>query len=115
MYNREEDAILEFELFLVSLDQGDDIKIEDFLQFVAAVDRVPITGFSKPIEIFFVDQTIFPKTSTCGLALTLPIHVTQEMLNFAVKHLVTVEGTVLECKRKNTWQFGSSNNFLVMF
>ena len=64
MYNREEDAILVFELFLVFLDQGNDIKIKDFLQFVAAVDRIPITGFWKPIEIFFVDQTIFPTTST---------------------------------------------------
>ena len=39
MYNREEDAVLEFELFLVSLDQSNDIKIKDFLQFVAAVVR----------------------------------------------------------------------------
>ena len=84
MHNYEEDAILEFELFLVSLEQGNDIKIKDFLQFVAAVDRIPITGFYKPIEIFFVDLTIFPKTSTCGLTLTVPIHVTQEMVNFAV-------------------------------
>ena len=75
MYNREEDANLEFELFLFSLDQGNDIKIKDFRQFVAAVDRIPITDFLKPIEIFFVDQTILPKTSTCGLTLTLPIHV----------------------------------------
>ena len=85
MYNREEDGILEFELFLVSPDQGNDIKIKDFLQFVAAVGRILITGFSKPIETFFVDEIIFPKTCTCGLTLTLPIHVTQEMLNFAVR------------------------------
>ena len=85
MYNLEEDAILKFELFLVSLDQGNDIKIKDFLQFVVAVDRIPISDFSKPIEIFFADQKIFPKTSTCGLTLTLPIHITQEMLNFAVR------------------------------
>ena len=69
MYNREEDAVLEFELFLVSQNESNDIKIKGFLQFVAAVDRIPITGFSKPIKIFFVDQTIFPKTSTCGLTL----------------------------------------------
>ena len=75
MHNYEEDAILEFELFLFSLDQGNDIKIKDFRQFVAAVDRNPITDFLKPIEIFFVDQTILPKTSICGLTLTLPIHV----------------------------------------
>ena len=80
MHNYEEDAILEFELFLVSLEQGNDIKIKDFLQFVAAVDRIPITGFYKLIEIFFVDLT----DSTCGLTLTVPIHVTQEMVNFAV-------------------------------
>ena len=85
MYNLEEDAILKFELFLVFLDQGNDIKIKDFLQFVVAVDRIPISDFSKPIEIFFADQKIFPKTSTCGLTLTLPIHITQEMLNFAVR------------------------------
>ena len=85
MYNRKEDAILDFELFLVSLDQGNDIKIKDFLQFPAAVDRIPITSLSKPIEIFFVDQTIFPQTSTSGLTLMLPIHVTQEILNFSVR------------------------------
>ena len=86
IHDREEDAILEFELFLVSLEnKNNNLKVKDFLQFVAAVDRVPITGFTKPIEVYFVDEDIFPKVSTCGLTLTLPLNITCDMLSFAVK------------------------------
>ena len=86
IHDRGEDAILEFELFVVSLEnKNNNLKVKDFLQFVAAVDRVPITGFTKPIEVYFVDEDIFPKVSTCGLTLTLPWNVTCDMLSFAVK------------------------------
>ena len=82
IHDREEDAILEFELFLVSLKMKE---VKDFLQFVAAVNRVPVTGFTKPIEVYFIDEHIFPKVSTCGLTMTLPFNITCDMLSFAVK------------------------------
>ena len=84
-YEKEEDAISEVELFFMELEnEQSPLKIKDFLQFCAAVDRIPLLGFSKDIEIFFVNQNIFPKVSTCGLTLTLPLTVDRSMLQFAV-------------------------------
>ena len=49
--------MLEVELFLVSLENSEStIKVGDFLQFCAAVDRIPMLGFAKPIEVFFTDR-----------------------------------------------------------
>lgn len=62
IHDREEDAILEFELSSLE-NKNNNLKVKDFHQFVAAVDRVPITGFTKPIEAYFVDEDIFPKVS----------------------------------------------------
>ena len=59
MYNHEEDTILKFELFLVPLDQGNNIKIKDFLHFVAAVDKIPITG--KTIRDILCRSNNFPQ------------------------------------------------------
>ena len=85
-FEREEDAILEVELFLVSLENSEStIKVSDFFQFCAMVDRIPILGFTKPIEVFFTDRKMYPKSSTCGLTLTLQCNVTQEMLQTAIK------------------------------
>ena len=86
IHDREEDAILEFELFLVSLEKKDNnLEVKDFLQFFAAVDRVPVTRYTKPIEVCFVDEYIFPKVSTCGVTMTLPSNITCDMFIFAVK------------------------------
>ena len=49
----EEDAILEVELFLVSLENSESAIKVGFLQFCAVVDRIPILGFTKSIEVFF--------------------------------------------------------------
>ena len=46
---------------------------------------LPVTGFTKPIEVYFIDEHIFPKVSTCGLTLTLPLNITCDILSFAVK------------------------------
>ena len=81
-----ENAILEVELFLVSLENSEStIKVGDFLQFCAAVDRIPISEFIKPIEVFFTDKKMYPKSFTCGLMLTLPYNVIQEMLQTSIK------------------------------
>ena len=86
LYNQEEDAIEVFKLFLLSLEEPTSyLKVKDFLQFAAAVDQIPISGFVKDIEVFFVDGKILPSASTCQLTLSLPIGVTQEMLAFAVR------------------------------
>ena len=85
-FEREEDAILEVELFLVSLENSEStIKVSGFFQFCAVVDHIPILGFTKPIEVFFTDRKMYPKSSTCGLMLTLQYNVTQEMLQTAIK------------------------------
>ena len=77
IHDHEEDAISEFEFFLVSLEEkNNNFKVKDFLQFVAAVDRVPVTGFTKPIQVYFVGEHIFPKVSTCGVTLALPLNIT---------------------------------------
>ena len=85
IHDRKEDAILESELYLVSFDRKNNLKVKDFLQFFAAVGRVPVTGFTKPIEVYFADEHIFPEVSTCGLTLTLPLNITCDMLSLAVK------------------------------
>ena len=86
LYNQEENAIEVFKLFLLSLEQSTSaLKVKDFLQFVAAIDQIPVSGFVKGIEVFFVNEKILPSASTCRLTLTLPIEVTQEMLEFAVR------------------------------
>ena len=64
-FEREEDAILDVELFLVSLENSEStIKAGDFLQFCVAVDHITILGFTKPIEVFFTDRKMYPKSST---------------------------------------------------
>ena len=85
-FGREEDAIPEVELFLVSLENSESaIKVRDYLQFCVALDRIPILGFTKPIEVFLTDRKMYPKSSPCGLTLTLPYNVTQKMLQTAIK------------------------------
>ena len=74
----------EFELFLFQLDTNRENAtsptLSEFLKFAAAVDRVPINGLGKVIEIFFVHQNRMPTASTCGLYMTVPVNVTVSML-----------------------------------
>ena len=71
-YEIEEDALIEFELFLLSMESPNShVKVKDFLQFCTAMDRIPVMGFTKSIEVFFTHDNKYPKASTCGLTLTL--------------------------------------------
>lgn len=91
-YMRSEDAMIQFELFLVSLEQKEDnLELSDFLQFVAGVDRIPICGLPKNIEVFFVEDNKLPRVSTCGLLLMIPKTVTKEMLQLCIKESVGFE------------------------
>ena len=67
--------------FKFPLKKDNDHKIKDFLKFVAAVDWVPITGFSKPNKVYFADKHIF-KVSPWGLTIILPLNIIFDMLNF---------------------------------
>ena len=74
LYQYEEEAILEFEMFLLNLSNNESgVDLTDFLEFVAATDRIPIQGFGKPTEIFFVDTDRYSTASTCGLYMTVPL------------------------------------------
>ena len=57
-----------------------------FLQFCTPMDRIPVMGFTKPIEVFFTHENKYPKASTCGLTLTLPYNVSTDMLIYSVKN-----------------------------
>ena len=86
-YEKEEDALIEFELFLLSMESpNSDVTVKDFLQFCTAMDRIPVMGFTKPIEVFFTHENKYPKASTCGLTLTLPYNVSTDMLIYSVKN-----------------------------
>ena len=50
------------------------------------MDRIPVMGFTKPIEVFFTHENKYPKASTCGLTLTLPYNVSTDMLIYSVKN-----------------------------
>ena len=61
-----------------------ELSVKDFLAFCTSCDRIPILGFYKSIDIHFTRENVFPKASTCGLILTLPLHVTAKMLSFCI-------------------------------
>ena len=87
LYQHEEEAILAFEMFLLNLSNNESgVDLTDFLKFVAATDRIPIQGFGKPIEIFFVDTDRYPTASTCGLYMTVPLKVSVEKLLRSLKN-----------------------------
>ena len=46
-----------FFLNLINNETG--VDLNDFFKFVAATDRIPMQGFGKPIETFFVDTDSF--------------------------------------------------------
>ena len=51
-FEREEDAKLEVDSFLVSQENSESsIKVGVFLKYCTAVDCIPILGFTKPIEV----------------------------------------------------------------
>ena len=86
LYQHEEEAILEFEMFLLNLSNNESsVDLTDFLKFFVATDRIPIQGFGKPIEIFFVDTDRYPTASTCGLYMTVPLKVFVEKLLRSLK------------------------------
>ena len=58
--------------------------LTDFLRFVAGVDRVPLQGLWKNIDIYFEDSDKLPTASTCGLFMTVPYNITVEKLNFCI-------------------------------
>ena len=95
-----DNTIIEFELYLMSLEHSENgvflvfngvflvfngVFLKDFLRFVTATDRIPVLGFDKKIEVFLTDENLLPSSSTCGLILYLPQNVTKNMLETALK------------------------------
>ena len=79
-------AIIEFELYLMSLEHGENgVLLKDFLRFVTGTDRIPALGFDKKIEVLLTDENLLPRSSTCGLILCLPQNVSKNMLETALK------------------------------
>ena len=86
LYQHEEEAILEFEMFLLNLSNNESgVDLTDFLKFVAATNRIPIQRFGRPIEIFFVDTDRYQTASSCGLYVTVPLKVSVEKLLRSLK------------------------------
>ena len=82
----QENAIIEFEQYLMSLEHGQNgVLLKDFLRFVTATDRIPLLGFDKKIKVFLNDENLLPRSSTCGLMLYLPQNVTKNMFETALK------------------------------
>ena len=83
-----ENAIFEVELFLANLSNGmySDITLKDFLIFSCGLDRIPVFGLPKKIEIFFVNDTKLPRASTCGLFLQIPVTISHEKIAYAVRN-----------------------------
>ena len=81
---QEDQAVNEFELFLIQMDTKELPSLSDFLGFVVGVDRVPLQGFGKNIDIYFEDSDNLRTASTCGLFMTVPYNITAEKLNFCV-------------------------------
>ena len=87
-YESIQDAIIEFELFLVGLASGkfEKLGLKDFLIFTLGMDRIPIFGLSKPLEVFFVDNDRLPRASTCGMYVEIPRRKTQEKLVYGLSN-----------------------------
>ena len=85
--SRKDNAVLEFEIFLASLEKKKD-GIKKFLKFVTGCDRIPLTGFDKNIEVHVLDDCNFPNVSTCSLLMRIPTTVTQYQLQIAIEETV---------------------------
>ena len=60
-----DNAIIEFELCLMSLEHGENgVFLKEFLRFVTATERMPVLGFNKKIEVFLKDENLLPCSST---------------------------------------------------
>ena len=81
---QEDQAVTEFELFLIQMDTEGLPSLSDFLRFAAGVDRFPLQGFGKNIDIYFEVSNKLPTASTCCLFMTVPYNITVKKLNFCV-------------------------------
>ena len=84
------DAVIAFELFLLRLFEGkfDGINLKEFLIFSIGVDRVPMFGLPKKLEIYFVDDEKLPRVSTCGLFMQIAKNGLEEKLVYALRNCV---------------------------
>ena len=78
-----DNSICDFELFLADISSGSvqveivngqskTLTLEDILFFFAGVQKLPLFGLQRPIEIYFDETLTLPKVSTCGLTVILP-------------------------------------------
>ena len=78
---REEDAQCNFEIFIskfanktvyITADVYRLLTLEDILFFFTGMNKVPMFGFEKTIDIRFVDSITLPDPHTCSLEAELP-------------------------------------------
>ena len=85
----QENAIIEFQLYFVSLEQGQNgVCLEDFLLFAICHSNWPDTslGIQRKKSKCFWLQNLLPRSSTCGgLILYLSQNVTKNTLETALK------------------------------
>ena len=67
-HNKVEDVICDFEIFLVGASNGyyEDITLKDVLFFVASVDKIPLFGLEKKINIRLDKNASLSPISTCS-------------------------------------------------
>ena len=93
----EDDSISEFEMALVEAEERheavaqhitdeDGFKLQHFLMFCTGCDRIPVTGFSQKIKVYFRHINTLPTVSTCGFVFHLPTVNTKKNINIAMKH-----------------------------
>uniref|UniRef100_A0A7M5WU13 HECT domain-containing protein n=1 Tax=Clytia hemisphaerica TaxID=252671 RepID=A0A7M5WU13_9CNID len=80
--------LLNLNFFLPALIQID-LRVYCFLFFAIGMDRIPVFGLEKKIDIEFVNVDRLPKTSTCGLMMEIPRNKTQERCEYALRHCKT--------------------------
>ena len=49
------------------------LRLEDLLAFTTGAEKIPPTGFDDILRIMFLEDSMLPKASTCGLCLFLPL------------------------------------------
>ena len=50
----------------------ENLTLEEVLIFFSGAEAIPPLGFSKKARLYYLQDILYPETSTCGLTLTLP-------------------------------------------
>ena len=87
-WNVIDSAICDFEIYLAAVANGDcaGISLHDLLFFITGLDRVPPYGLNQLINVFFDENAVLPKVSTCSFIMTLPVNDIASSMNTALSY-----------------------------